>query len=185
MDLLGLLFLFLGLAAIAAAIKYTGGTRPYGYMGLGDISVFLFFGLIGVLGSSFLHDLSMPSSYEVFPAAGIGFLSTAVLNLNNMRDAIPDKEKGKITMAVRLGQRTSKLYHGILIGLGCVCLLVFSYLDSLEPKRLLYLLVFPILLSHVLRVFKNEVPRELDPELKKVALSTFVISLLFMIGYLL
>ncbi len=183
-DELGLSFLALGLMAIGAAIKYTAGNSAYGYSGLGDISVFLFFGLIGVLGSSILHDLSIPFTKDVFPAAGIGFLSSAVLNLNNMRDAIPDSTKGKRTMAVRLGPSNSKIYHGILIGLGIISLLAYSYLSHTTTLALSYIIVFPILFSHLMRVFKTKDPSNLDPELKKVAFSTFLISLLFLIGIL-
>ncbi|MCL4169692.1 UNVERIFIED_CONTAM: hypothetical protein GTU68_013472, partial [Idotea baltica] len=125
LDAKGLFFLILGLLAIIAAIKYTAGKNPYGYAGLGDLSVFLFFGLIGVLGSYYLHGLELPYSLDVFAASAIGFFSTAVLNLNNMRDAVPDHAANKMTMAVRLGKKNARIYHMLIISLGGLCLLIY------------------------------------------------------------
>ncbi len=180
-DGLGMLFLTLGLLAILAAIKYTAGKNPYGYVGLGDLSVFFFFGLLGVLGSYYLHDLSIPFASDVFAASTIGFLSTAVLNLNNMRDALPDKENGKVTMAVRLGRRNSRIYHLLLVTFGIICLTVYLLLGYQSPLDLVPLAIVPILMLHMQRVLKNQEDRLLDPELKKVALSTFLISALLLI----
>lgn len=173
-------FLSLGILAIIAAIKYTVGDTAYGYKGLGDVFVFLFFGLVSVLGSYFLYTQSIELKI-VFPALGIGLLSTAVLNLNNMRDIVGDKKSNKITLVVKLGFKKAKIYHSLLIILG----LFFSLIAiGIDAKNLLDLLPFIFILPlfiHLIQVHKTEVPKNLDPELKKVALSTFGISLVWML----
>ena len=110
-----LTFIGLGILAILAAIAYTMGSKPYGYVGLGDLSVFLFFGLLGVSGTYFLHTGHVDATLFL-PALGCGLLAVAVLNINNMRDIENDSQCGKRTMAVRLGQRKAKQYHFILLG---------------------------------------------------------------------
>ncbi len=175
------LFLMLGLAAIAAAIKYTIGNNPYGYMGLGDIFVFVFFGIVAVFGSYFLYSLKL--TWEVLlPAFAIGLLSSAVLNLNNMRDRASDEKAGKITLAVKMGDVKAKNYHYFLIISAIFCLVVYSVLTSFQWNDFIYLLGFIPLLLHLRRVVKNENPMLLDPELKILALTTFLIALLFGIG---
>ena len=174
-----MIFLTLGLASIFAALKYTTGKNPYGYKAMGDFFVFLFFGILGVLGSYYLHGLDVPSSTHVFPASAIGFLSAGVLNLNNMRDSVPDKAAGKITMAGILGYRTAKVYQAILISSGLLCLIIYMLYIDARPVQYLFLAPAVIFLVHILTVFKCENPVDLDPELKKVALSTFLISILF------
>jgi 1,4-dihydroxy-2-naphthoate octaprenyltransferase len=183
-SLSGVTFICLGLLAIWAAIRYTAGNKPYGYAGYGDFAVFMFFGILGVLGSSFLHNLKLPSSMDVLPASAIGFLSTAVLNLNNMRDALDDRRKGKITMAVRLGTHTAKIYHALLISLGLLSMMIYQVVNYTRPLDMLFLLIAPILIAHLIIVFKNKEASKLDPELKKVALSTFLLSILFLISSL-
>ena len=183
-QLSGIVFICLGLLAIWAAIRYTAGDKAYGYAGFGDMAVFLFFGILGVLGSAFLQTKALPSALDVLPAAAIGFLSTSVLNLNNMRDAQDDQQKGKITVAVRLGSMTSKIYHASLVSLGLLNLLLYKVLDYKSPLDFLFLLITPILAVHLITVFRTKEPSKLDPELKKVAMSTFLISLLFFISSL-
>ncbi len=178
----GIVFLALGLLAILAAIKYTAGKNPYGYAGFGDLSVFFFFGLLGVLGSAYLHAHHLPFSKDVLAAAAIGFLSTAVLNLNNMRDAVPDKDSNKITVAVRLGTRGAKIYHLLLISFGLVSILLYVLLGLKSPLGFIPLLVTPLLIAHMIRVVRNVDSRLLDPELKKVALATFILSILTLLS---
>lgn len=178
----GILLFSLGLLAILAAIKYTAGKNPYGYVGLGDLSVFFFFGLLGVLASAYLYGQTLPYAKDVLAAASIGFLSTAVLNLNNMRDAVPDKQAGKITMAVRLGRANARVYHLLLISLGSICLLLYLVIDFSSPVSLLPLLVIPMLIAHIVRVLRNVEDKELDPELKKVAITTFLMSILLLLS---
>jgi len=176
-----LIFFLLGVAAIIAAIKYTVGNSAYGYKGMGDIFVFIFFGLVAVYGSYYLysHDHELVS---VFPAVSMGLLSVAVLNLNNLRDRISDKKAGKITLVVKMGDKRAKNYHYTLILGALFCLFVYSALTSSELNDFIYILAFIPLIFHLKRVVTNDDPKTLDPELKIVALSTFGIALLFALG---
>lgn len=179
--LFAVVFLLLGLAAIAAAVKYTVGENAYGYRGMGDIFVFIFFGLVAVFGSYFLYVQQF--NWTVFlPAASIGLLSAAVLNLNNMRDIAGDAKAGKNTLVVKLGARSAKFYHYILIIAAMGCLMLFSAFTAGELSDLLYIVGFIPLFLHLRRVAKNDQPVLLDPELKILALTTFLISILFGIG---
>jgi len=177
------LFFLLGLLSVAAAIKYTVGESAYGYRGLGDIFVFLFFGLLSVLGMFFLywHQLYV---LLVLPAISIGLLSTAVLNLNNMRDRISDKNAGKHTLVVKLGAEKAKKYHYSLILIALLSQLLFVILTKNYWLGLAFIAFIPLLI-HLKTVAENTIPKDLDPELKKVALSTFLFSLLFLVGALL
>lgn len=176
-----LFFIVLGLGAIAAAIKYTVGNSAYGYKGMGDIFVFIFFGIVAVYGSLYLF-LENHFLLALLPSIAIGLLSVAVLNLNNLRDSQSDERSGKITMVVKMGQRKAKGYHFFLIVGALLSLLIFSFLLQKEWNDLIYLFGFIPLLFHLRRVVKNSDPKLLDPELKIVALSTFAISVLFAAG---
>jgi len=177
----GLLFLFLGIGAIVAAVKYTVGDSAYGYRGLGDVFVFLFFGLVGVYGCYFLYTLDW--DWRVFlPAAGIGFLSAGVLNLNNMRDRATDKKAGKNTLVVKMGAENAKQYHYLLILFAFASVILYSAFSFTGIDDLIYLVAFIPLLFHLKRVMENDNPMLLDPELKKLALSTFLLALMFSIG---
>ncbi|MBP6459281.1 MAG: 1,4-dihydroxy-2-naphthoate octaprenyltransferase [Crocinitomicaceae bacterium] len=171
--------LFYGVLAvlcILAAITYTVGKRAYGYSGFGDVFVFIFFGLVSVLGSYTLYTKQFNWKI-IFPAITIGMLSTAVLNLNNMRDQVNDKAAGKITLVVKLGKVRAKYYHYFLILSG----IVFSafFLQNLGMLRFLFLIPYCILTLHLNRVKNTEDEKDFDPELKKVALTTFLIALLY------
>lgn len=174
-----ILFFVLGLVAIAAAIKYTVGNTAYGYRGLGDIFVFLFFGLLSAVGTYYLFTKSLNLSIWAM-ASVIGLLSTAVLNLNNMRDRESDLKSGKITLAVKLGENRSKKYHFglILIALALSFIYVLKYRNLLNG---LMLIAFIPLLIHLGKVGKNKIPTHLDPELKKVALSTVLFALIYFV----
>lgn len=173
------LFFALGVCAIAAAIKYTVGNSAYGYRGLGDIFVFVFFGLVSVVGVYFLyvHQLEF---WIFLPAVAIGLLSTAVLNLNNMRDQVGDKRSGKHTLVVKLGAENAKKYHYFLILGALGALLVFLFFAEDFAGNILFLIAFLPLLLHLKTVYNNQIPKELDPELKKVSLSTFFVAVLFL-----
>ncbi len=176
-----LVFFGLGLAALAAAVKYTAGKNPYGYRGLGDASVLLFFGVIGVAGSAYL--LSGTFHWTVLlPATSIGCFATAVLNLNNMRDHENDAASGKRTLVVVLGFANAKKYHAALFILGWSTLVVYvlSFADFSAMKAVLA--VLPIHALHLKRVNQVQKPQQLDPELKKIALSAFFASLILLIG---
>lgn len=176
-----LVFFVLGMGAIAAAIKYTVGNSAYGYKGLGDIFVFIFFGLVSVIGCYFLYIKSI-DYYITLPAVSVGLLSVAVLNLNNMRDQVSDAMAGKNTLVVKLGAANAKMYHYFLITLALVLILLFSILQDYKALQYIYLLAYIPFIKHLLTVKKNEIPRELDPELKKVALGTFFLSVLLCIA---
>jgi len=176
-----LLFFVLGLLSIWAAIKYTVGSNAYGYRGMGDLFVFLFFGLLGVLGSMFLYTKSLGWN-AVLPAIAIGFLCVAVLNLNNLRDVVSDKKHGKITMVVKMGFDNGKWYHSFLILMALVCFVLFLWLENFGWKASSFMLAFVPLLIHLRKVMQTQNPGDLDAELKKVALSTFLLALLFLIS---
>jgi 1,4-dihydroxy-2-naphthoate octaprenyltransferase len=176
-------FLLLGISAIIAAVKYTVGKSAYGYRGLGDLFVFIFFGLVAVYGSYFLY-VHIFNWKVLLPAVAFGFLSAGVLNLNNIRDRVSDQKAGKNTLVVKLGERRAKTYHYFLIIGAVLCLLLFSALTASSLTELLYVLAFIPLLLHLKRVVENENPMLLDPELKVLALSTFFIAVLFGLGLL-
>lgn len=176
-----LLFLFLGIASIVAAIKYTMGKKAYGYSGLGDVFVFLFFGLLSVCGSYFLFTKEL--DFTIFlPAASIGMLSAGVLNLNNMRDRISDKKSNKNTLVVKIGDEFAKQYHYYLIFASFLLTLLFVMIHFTSIKQFLFLIAYFPIFKHLFTVYKNRVPQELDPELKKLALSTFLLALLLGLG---
>ncbi|GAB3660810.1 1,4-dihydroxy-2-naphthoate polyprenyltransferase [Echinicola sediminis] len=175
-------FIGLGLLAIFAAVNYTSGTNPYGYMGLGDISVFLFFGLLGVLGTYFLHTMSF-STALILPAVSLGFFSTAVLNINNIRDIESDQKAGKKSIPVRIGRKAAVKYNWALILLGNLSLVLFSILEN-NYGGLLALAVTPLMVHIASQVDKRTSSKELDPFLKKMAISTLLWVLAFGAGLL-
>jgi len=178
-----LLFIGLGVASIVAAIKYTVGKSAYGYSGFGDIFVFVFFGLLSVIGSYFLYTKSIYTPLWL-PAISMGLLSTAVLNLNNMRDRINDKASKKNTLVVKWGLAKAKKYHSTIIIIAMLCMVIFTFWNGYQISHWIYLLLFQPLLKHLKFVKQNEEEKDFDPELKKVALSTFFVALLFAIGLL-
>ena len=178
-------FLFLGGFSIWAAIKYTSGSNPYGYRGYGDFFVFLFFGLIGVVGA-FLMQAQMVVMWfleeVLLLAISVGLLSAAVLNLNNMRDIKSDKSANKNTVALKLGFNGAKLYHTGIICLAIVCFNLTIYrLDFSIYEIALCNIPSLLLLIHLFKVLKVTQEKDFDPELKKVALSTFLQALIFII----
>lgn len=174
------LFFFLGITSIIAAVKYTVGKSAYGYSGLGDVFVFLFFGWLSVIGSYFLYTKSL--HFDIFlPATAVGLLSAAVLNLNNMRDRIKDKSHGKNTLVVKIGSQNAKLYHYSLI-IGAFLMTLWYILKNYHsPTQFIVFIAFIPLVLNMIVVGKNIILKELDPELKKVALSTFLYAILFAI----
>ena len=177
--LFSVLFILLAIGAVAAAIKYTVGTNPYGYSGLGDLFVFIFFGWVSVIGSYFLQINSIDLSIVLF-ATSVGLLSVAVLNLNNMRDIENDLNSSKITLAVRLGGYKAKVYHFFLISIAIILFFIGIGEQPLLIKTI-YTLVFVPLFFHLYRVFNVKEPKQFDPELKKLALTIFFISIVFFV----
>ncbi len=178
--IISFVFFNLTIVSIIAAVKYTVGKNAYGYSGLGDVFVFLFFGFLSVLGSYYLytHNINLQL---LLPAISIGCFSTAVLNLNNMRDIENDAAAGKNTLVVKLGSQKSKRYHAILLIFGMLCAIIFTAINYREPLQFVYLIAFIPFLLNIKTVFKNKSPMLLDSELKKVALSTFLFAILFSI----
>ena len=177
-------FLLLGLGAIAAAVKYTAGKNPYGYRGLGDLFVLLFFGLVGVAGTYVLH-VGELSGAVFLPALAIGAFSTAVLNLNNLRDHQNDASAGKRTLVVIFGYSRARYYHLSLFVIAWSSLV--AYLLWLAPSvwMALILVFLPLHVVHIKHVFSTTEPAKLDPELKKIALTTFGLAfILFVVSLL-
>lgn len=177
-----LFFIALGIASIVAAIKYTVGDSAYGYYALGDLFVFLFFGGVSVLGSYYLQT-QLFSIDLILPAASIGLFSTAVLNLNNLRDMENDKASKKWTIPLLLGFDRGRVYHAILILGGFLLTGLYAYKSGIGLLAYLSLVLFLPLGKHLHRVKRSAGGKSLDPELKVVALSTFFFSLLFVIGF--
>lgn len=177
------MYVALAVISVLAAITYTVGKKAYGYYGMGDLMVLFFFGGVSVLGVYSLYTKSF-SWENIQLALFCGLLSTSVLNLNNMRDYKNDAQSGKNTLVVKMGPNNAKFYHTLIIVLGLGSLVLF--IDRLSsPVLFLSLIPAALLLLHVYRVMKITHPKDFDPELKKVAFSTFAISLLFTIGLIL
>jgi 1,4-dihydroxy-2-naphthoate octaprenyltransferase len=179
-----LIFLVLGGLAIIAAITYTMGKLPYGYRAMGDIAVFIFFGLLGVLGCFYLQALTLPL-FMVLPAISVGLLSAAVLNINNMRDIYSDQTAGKITLVVLLGRKKAFVYHLLLIVVAMLCSSFYIYhLEDSEYWQYLFLLIISPLGKSCIQLF-DEIKKEsregtvFNEQLKNTAVSTFVFSILF------
>lgn len=181
-DLLG--FLLLGLLSIIAAITYTVGTRPYGYMGLGDISVLLFFGWLSVVGSWYLQTHMLALSVFL-PATACGLLATAVLNINNLRDIDSDRENGKNTLAVRLGPQGARQYHAVLLIGSLVCLALFNLVWLKSLWGWLFLLSAPLLVKQACYVIKEASPAAMRPMLERTVKGALLVNVLFCVGILL
>lgn len=177
------LFVALGVLAIWAAIRYTVGDSAYGYKGLGDIYVLVFFGWLGVIGSFFLQTQTI-NVWIILPATAVGFLAAGVLNLNNMRDREEDMKNGKITLAVRFGEKNSKLYQIVLV-LGAILLnAVFVWHETSSIMGYLFLVTLPILLNGLRKSLKAATPEEFDPLLKPLAIGTLLFSVSTGLGLL-
>jgi 1,4-dihydroxy-2-naphthoate polyprenyltransferase len=173
---LSLIFILLGISSIGAAIKYTVGKGAYGYSGFGDVFVFVFFGWVSVIGSNFLFTHSI--DWKLFlPASSIGLLSVAVLNLNNMRDIENDTIAGKNTLVVKMGLNWAKKYQEACIAMASILFIVFCIVVKVSAIPVIIINI-PLLL-HIGKIKKSEKYEDFDPELKKVALSTFALSILF------
>ena len=177
----GLCLVLLGFAAISGAMKYTLGRNPYGYRGLGDVFVFLFFGLVAVLGSYFVVSHAMPSWLLLLPASGIGLFSIGVLNVNNIRDMKTDAPN-RTTVALMLGLRRARIYQTVLIVLGWACMIGYCLLRFLDPWHYLFVITLPLYILHLKGVWTRE-ERALDPMLPLLVLSTFALALLMGFGF--
>ncbi len=174
-------FLGMGLACIAAAITYTAGKRPYGYAGLGDLSVLVFFGWVGVLGSFYLHTHQWDWRY-LLPATSCGLFAVGVLNVNNIRDIESDRLTGKNSIPVRLGRPGAVRYHWFLLVAGMLCMTVYTMLHFRHAGQLLFVLSFPLFIRNGRAVAAGTTASELDPYLRQMAVSTLLFVLLFGLG---
>lgn len=181
-DFIG--FLVLGLLAIVAAITYTVGTRPYGYIGLGDISVLVFFGWLSVIGSWYLQAHTV-EAIMFLPATACGLLATAVLNINNLRDINSDRENGKNTLAVRLGPVNARRYHACLLMGTLVCLALFNLIAVHTLWGWLFLLATPLLVKQARFVIRHPDPADMRPMLERTVKAALLTNLLFVIGIVL
>lgn len=181
MLLRSLLFLLIGIAAIWAAIRYTVGVKAYGYSGLGDLFVFVFFGLVAVIGSYFLITLRF-EALVLLPAITLGLFSTAILNLNNLRDVKNDKASDKITLVVKYGFSNAQHYHAFLIIGGWISISAYILMKFSSFSPFLILLSLPFFIRNVVVVYKVKDEQKLDPELKYLALSISFFTLLFGLG---
>lgn len=172
-----LFFLILGIIAIGSAIRYTVGSSAYGYKGYGDIFVFVFFGLVSTYGSYFMFSKNV-DWLLVLPATAIGFLSVGVLNLNNMRDEESDRKSNKNTIVVKRGGAWAKKYHFFLVISAMLMILIFAFLNEFHIDQYIFLVAYFPIISHLMTVARNKNPKLLDPELKKLAISTFLLSVL-------
>lgn len=171
------IFLILGILAIASAIRYTVGKGAYGYRGFGDLFVFVFFGLVSAFGVYFMFSKTI-DWLLLLPATAIGFLSVGVLNLNNMRDEESDRKSGKNTIVVKMGGAAAKKYHFFLVISAMVLVLLFAFLNDFHFDQYIFVVAYFPLIGHLITVYKNKNPKFLDPELKKLAISTFLLSVL-------
>ena len=179
------IFIGLGILSILAAIGYTIGKRPYGYLGLGDIMVFIFFGIVSVCGSYFLFTKTW--SWDILlPATAVGMMSMAVLNLNNMRDIVSDERSGKKTLALRLGFKYAMIYEIVLLQIPLLLILVFLMINNFQTQGKYYAFIVMVLIFPVMavrrRIMEVKEPRDLDPFLKQIGLLTLVMAILLAFG---
>jgi 1,4-dihydroxy-2-naphthoate octaprenyltransferase len=177
-------FIGLGILSLLAAYFYTSGKHSYGYIGLGDLAVFLFFGLLPVTGVFFLNSGYL-EPIVLLPAISMGFFSTGVLNLNNMRDIENDQRSGKITLAVRMGRLNSRIYHLSIIIWGWLTAVIYTLYERESCWQWLFLLILPVFLSDLIKVCRIREAALLDPFLKRLALSTLAFTILFCTGLIL
>ncbi len=172
-----LFYLILAVLAVSSAIRYTVGKNAYGYSGFGDVFVFVFFGLVSTLGVNFMFSKQL--SFDLLlPAIAIGLLSVGVLNLNNMRDEVSDRKSNKNTIVVKIGGAKAKKYHYFLVITAMILVLIFGVINNFHIDQYLFLLTYIPLVKHLITVCKCNNNSDLDPELKKLALSTFALSVL-------
>lgn len=179
------IFIGLGVASILAAIGYTVGKKPYGYMGLGDVFVFIFFGLVSVCGSYFLFTKTF--SWDILlPGAAVGMMSMAVLNLNNMRDIESDRLSGKNSLALRMGFRNAMIYEMVLLQFPLILILIFLGINGFIQSQQYYVFIVMILILPLAKlrrkIMEVKEPKELDPFLKQVGIITFMMAVLTAFG---
>lgn len=178
-----LVFALLGVLAVIAAITYSVGNKPYGYMGLGDMSVLLFFGILGVMGSYYLQTHQL-NGWILLPAIAAGLLASAVLNINNLRDLEQDRAVGKYTLAVRLGAKKGRIYHCLLLALATLCYTIFSIIVVRHLIGFLFIFALPLIIKHSLFMYRQQDPLMLRPMLAQMAMIALLTNGLFSLGLL-
>jgi 1,4-dihydroxy-2-naphthoate octaprenyltransferase len=178
-----LIFVLLGIGAILAALGYTMGKKPYGYAGLGDLFVVLFFGLVGVLGTCYLFTGNF-SGIHILPAFTSGFFAAAVLNINNIRDIDSDRLAGKKSIPVRFGRKNAIFYHWSLLFTGFLFVIIYTALTYNSPFQLIFLITIPLFIKNARDVKNKHYAADLDPSLKRMAISSLIFTLCFGIGLL-
>ena len=178
-----IILFILGVLAIGAALNYTMGKNPYGYAGLGDMFVILFFGFVGVAGTYFCHTGGFKAD-TLLPAFSCGLLATAVLNVNNIRDIVSDKKAGKRSIPVRIGRENATYYHWLLIILAVVSSLIYVFINYQSPFQFLFLSTTPLLFINAIKVSAYQDSKKLDPLLKQMAISTLLFIVAFGVGNL-
>ncbi|MFU2082990.1 1,4-dihydroxy-2-naphthoate polyprenyltransferase [Gallibacterium anatis] len=176
-----LAFIVLGILAIIASITYTVGKKPYGYMGLGDVSVFIFFGLLGVCGTFYLQS-HLLNWAMVLPAMMSGLLAVAVLNINNLRDIEQDKKSGKNTLIVRIGAVAGRYYHISLLILATLFALLFALYHFQHWYSFIFILVLPLLAKHAVFVMNYRDALQLRPMLAQMAKLALLFNIIFSLG---
>lgn len=172
----------LGAAAIVGAMKYTLGKNPYGHRGLGDVFVFIFFGLVSVLGGYYVAARELPPLIMLLPASAIGCFSVGVLNVNNIRDMKTDAVN-RVTVAIKLGMKGARIYQTILVTLGWALILVFCAVYDFAPGHYIFIITLPLNIKHLQGVWTRS-ERALDPMLPILVISTFFLSILAGAGFL-
>lgn len=176
-----LIFLGLGIVAVLAAIGYTMGNKPYGYLGLGDLSVFIFFGWVGVVGTFYLQTHQL-DPWVFLPASACSCFAVAVLNVNNIRDIDSDLQAGKFTLAARLGQKGSRIYHLLLLTTGILFAIIYTVVTQ---GQFLFLLALPLVVFNGFQTYKRDNAEALDPLVRQMAMTSLVFVLLFGVGIVL
>ena len=180
-DITPILILMLGAGAIMAAMKYTLGRNPYGYRAKGDFYVFIFFGLVSVMGAYFVCSAGGMNLKILLPGAAVGFFSMGVLNVNNIRDMKTDAAN-RVTVAIKLGEKRAKIYQSVLIGLGWACMIAFNFLCWPDWRHWLFAITLPLYLIHIRGVWQRT-GKDLDPMLPLLVMSTFLFCILAGLGY--
>ncbi|WP_150140319.1 1,4-dihydroxy-2-naphthoate polyprenyltransferase [Candidatus Enterovibrio escicola] len=177
-------FMVLGTLAIIAALYYTIGSKPYGYHGLGDLSVLVFFGLIGVAGTYYLQTGTL-NIFIFLPATACGLLAVAVLNINNLRDIDNDRACNKRTLVVRMGSHRSRTYHQVLLASAYACFTLFSILEHIPVSKWLFILTIPLTIKHSKVVLSSSEGASLRPMMANMVKVALLTNVLFAVGILL
>ena len=182
----GLPLLIIGAACLLAGWLYTGGPRPYGYLGLGEVFVFIFFGLVATLGTYYVETARLtPLPITLLMSCAMGFLATAILVLNNLRDIATGLAAGKRTLATRIGRERTRILLLLLVSAAFAMPVLLLITQGASPTVLLVLLAIPIAAVPVRLAFGSTAASDLVRALKRMAAAQLIYALLFTLGVLL